>query len=286
MHKYSTEQKGNATIVTVDYTGPFEADFLLAADRHWDNTKSDQALQKKHLDQAVERKAGVFDFGDLFCAMQGRDDKRSSKSSLRVEHKENDYYDRLADTAAEWFKPYANSFIMMSPGNHESAVLKHHETDLTGRLICQLNDARTSGHIHYGGFSGWVMFQFRTKKQITFRSKLWYIHGYGGGGPVTRGVIQTNRQAVYVPDASIVVNGHTHDEWSVPIARTRLTDDGNIWRDEQWHVRVPSYKDEYGDGRGGWHIERGGPPKTIGAAWLTFRQRKGEPIETLLTRAK
>jgi len=92
----------------------------------------------------------------------------------------------------------------------------------------------------------------------------------GGGGPVTRGVIQTNRQAVYLPDADIVVNGHTHDGWYVPIARERLTNMGRITRDIVHFVRTPGYKDEYNDGSSGYHIEKWGPPKPLGAAWLRF----------------
>jgi hypothetical protein len=40
------------------------------------------------------------------------------------------------------------------------------------------------------------------------------------------------------------------------------------------HLKVPSYKEEYVDGYGGWHIERGGPPKPTGAVWLRLSARK------------
>jgi len=33
-------------------------------------------------------------------------------------------------------------------------------------------------------------------------------------------------------------------------------------------VKLPTYKDEYGKGEGGWHIETGKPPKPLGAYWL------------------
>jgi len=38
----------------------------------------------------------------------------------------------------------------------------------------------------------------------------------------------------------------------------------------QYHVRLPGYKNDYGDGYGGWHIERGGPPKPNGCVFLRF----------------
>ncbi len=55
-----------------------------------------------------------------------------------------------------------------------------------------------------------------------------YHHGYGGGGPVTKDVIQTNRRAVYLPDANIVISGHTHDRWIVPVTRNRISHIGIV----------------------------------------------------------
>jgi hypothetical protein len=116
-----------------------------------------------------------------------------------------------------------------------------------------------------------VIFEVRVMTRV-FSYKLHYHHGFGGGGPVTRGVIQTNRQAVYLADADLVWTGHTHDTWTMPIARVKLNQDGTrIEHTRQVHFRTAGYKEEYGDGYGGWHIERGGPPKPVGAAWLRFR---------------
>jgi hypothetical protein len=73
---------------------------------------------------------------------------------------------------------------------------------------------------------------------------------------------------VYLPDADIVVNGHTHDQYVVPIQRERLSHKGNVIQDTVWHVRTGTYKDEYGDGSEGWAVEKGHAPKPIGAVWL------------------
>lgn len=283
---YSVEHRGNVSIVTIRYNKGFDQSFLLSADRHWDNPKSLHEMQRKHLEEAMKKKAGILDFGDLFCAMQGKYDPRSSKSSLRPEHKRNDYLDALVETATAFFTPYASRIIRLAHGNHETSILKKHETDLTARLSEQLN-RRRGADIASGGYSGWVMFRFIDQRGSVTTKKLWYIHGYGGGGPVTKGVIQSNRQAVYVPDADFVVNGHIHEEWVLPITRTRLQDDGTQYLDEQLHVRVPTYKDEYGNGSGGWHVERGGPPKPLGAAWLNFKKHaNSDDIESFITRAK
>ena len=143
-----------------------------------------------------------------------------------------------------------------------------------------------SGHpVPAGGYGGWVRFICQMTKTRTRRIDLKYFHGSGGGGPVTRGVIQTNRMAVYLPDADIVVSGHTHDQWIVPVARERISTAGEVKMDEQSHVRCGTYKDEYGDGFGGWHVERGAPPKPLGALWLRL-YRDGDAIRWDFSRAQ
>lgn len=245
---------------------------LLSFDRHHDNPKSDNVMEKRHLELARKRNAVIIDGGDLFCAMQGKYDPRSNKSDLKPEHKKGDYLDALVKTAADFYGPYADLFAVMAPGNHETAISKRHETNLTERLVTMLND-RHKTNIKVGGFSGWIKFQLLVWSEC-LTTNLWYHHGYGGDAPVTKGVIQTNRQSVYLPDAHIVATGHTHNEWQFPIPRIRLTDKGNVYHDEQLHLKVPSYKEEYVDGYSGWHIERGGPPKPTGAVWLRLSARK------------
>jgi hypothetical protein len=279
---------------------------LLTSDRHHDNPHCNQDLEKKHLDEAKERNAVILDYGDLFCAMQGKFDRRASKDDIRPEHQHGNYLDRLVATATDFYAPYADNFAVMGPGNHETAMLKHHETNLTERLVERLNMA-TGSEIKTGGYSGWVKFKFWYGKEslaehdVTAEGSgmqksmasvnLWYHHGYGGDAPVTKGTIQTGRQSVYVPDAHIVCTGHTHNEWIFPITRIRIKDSGLIYHDEQLHLKTPGYKEEYEDGYGGWHIERGGPPKPNGAMWLRFfwlksNDPKTRGIQYEVTRAK
>jgi len=255
--------------------------FLLRSDVHHDSTHCNRTLEKKHLEQVKERNGLVFDFGDCYDVMQGRFDRRSSKDDLREEYKQGDYLDALVSDFAQYYTPYANNIGMMSMGNHETAILKHHETNLTERLIDRLN-VKTGSNIHVGGYSGWIRFNvvygkvgahvgkdgYKRKGSSTASIWLWYHHGYGGDAPVTKGTIQTARQSPYLPDANICVTGHTHNEWIFPIQRIRIKDTGTVYQDEQLHVKCAGYKEEYEDGHSGWHIERGGPPKPNGAMWL------------------
>ena len=273
----------NSTAISFDNAkAGFEQWFLLRSDVHHDNPKCDWKLEKKHLDQAVERNAWIIDNGDLFCAMQGKWDKRSSKDSIREEHSQGNYLDALVNTAAEFYKPYAKNFLLLGRGNHETAIRGRHETDLTDRLAHEMK--RQGSQVLSGGYGGWIRFLFSRGSGNRSSKVLYHFHGTGGGGPVTRGTIQTNRIAVFTPDADIVLTGHTHDSWMMPIQRQRLSDMGVIHHDEQYHVRVAGYKDAWGDGSHGWEVEKMLGPKPKDAAWLRFYY-ESDSIRFELTRA-
>jgi hypothetical protein len=241
---------------------------LLRSDVHHDNPHCDQKLERRHLEQAKKRDAIIIDNGDLFCAMQGKFDKRGSKDSIRPEHANGKYLDSLVSTAADFYAPYAEQFAVLGLGNHETAISKHHETDLTDRLAGELK--LKGSPVLVSGYGGWVRFRFDLPSGRSETFPLHHYHGSGGGGPVTRGVITTNRMAVYTPDARIILTGHTHDEWNVTIARQRLSAGGKPYRDEVVHVRAAGYKDAWADGSVGFEVERQHGPKPIGAAWVRF----------------
>lgn len=265
---FITHNSGN--VLTVYFDNVFdgwEQYIFLASDQHHDSTECNRDLEREHLEQVKQRNACAFFIGDLYDCMQGKYDPRRSYSNLRPEYKVDNYLDEIVRDGADFYAPYVTNILMMGRGNHESSILKNNGVDLIGNLVHRLN-ADHGGHIQAGGYGGWIrlIFKIGTTKSESLLIK--YNHGSGGGGPVTRGVIQTNRQAVYLPDADIVVNGHTHDGWYVPIARERISDLGNVYQDIQHHIRTTTYKNDYGDGSGGWHIETGKPPKPMGAAWV------------------
>ena len=239
---------------------------MLLSDVHWDNPHCDRVLLKKHLDLAKERRAGVFVFGDLFCAMQGKYDPRGSKTGIRPEHNVANYLDAIVEDCAEFWKPYAECLVMVTPGNHETSILKRVETDIVARFAALVG-------CQVGTYTGWILLQSERAAGKFMQVALSYHHGYGGGGPVTKDVIQASRKAVYLPDADVVVSGHTHDRNIFPIQRVHLNKkNGNIWLREQLHLKLGTYKDEYSAGEG-WAIERGMPPKSLGGVMLNLRHQ-------------
>jgi predicted phosphodiesterase len=262
-----TQTAANVLTVKIDgiSTG-WEQWVLLRSDAHHDSPFCDRITEKRHLDKALERNAIILDAGDLFDAMQGRFDPRRSMDEVRPEDAALDYYDRVVEHAAEFYAPYAKQWLLFGRGNHESAVLKNTNHCLTSALVGKLREAGCPGVI--GGYGGWVRFVFTVHKTKIQSCRIKYFHGAGSDAPVTRGTIQTNRQQVYLPDADIVWNGHSHNAFIVPIARERISEAGKIWKDICYHLRTPGYKDDYQEGAGGWLVERGGPPKPRGACWL------------------
>ena len=254
---------------------------LLTGDRHYDSPHSLRKLQRRHLNMAQERDAPVIDIGDFFDLMQGKHDPRQEKKTLLaaqlrwmkdnpdLDTEEFAYHDYIVDDAAAFFEPYKDQFAVIGYGNHETKIMKHEETDILKRFA-----ARIGREDVVGGYGGWVLMTFSVNGTEKHTVPLKYYHGSGGGGPVTKGVIQTNRRAVFLPDAKIVVTGHIHESWQVSITRERINTHGNIRIDEQLHICVPTYKEEYNDGHLGWHVETGKPPKPVGAVWLRFAYRQ------------
>ena len=246
-----------------------ETKVLLISDLHWDNPKCDRDLLKKHLDEALKGNHDILINGDLFCLMQGAYDPRKSKSDIRPEHNSANYFDAIINTAVDWFTPYAHLIKLVAYGNHETAILKRHETDIIERFVTLLN-YKTGSDIQVGGYGGWIRIQFNDGN-TTQSFKIKYMHGFGGGGAVTRGTIQHNRMSVNVEGADAIWMGHVHEDYEMTYTVEQLTQHDTVMLRDILMIRTSAYKEEYGDGSKGWHIERGASPKPIGGRWLILK---------------
>lgn len=229
-------------------------------DLHWDNPKCNRVLLRRHLDYCKEQDIPIVMVGDLFCLMQGKYDPRRNKSDIRPEHNKANYLDAIVETAVAYFRPYAHLLHVVGYGNHETAILKNCETDIIERFCTALGRPEL-----IGGYGGWVVYQLQYRKGgLRKRVRCKYFHGSGGGGPVTRGTIQAQRMLAQVHGADVVIQGHVHESWTMVNSVERLNHKDHIELAEVLHIRVPTYKEEYGDGSKGWHVERGAPPKPLG----------------------
>jgi hypothetical protein len=251
----------------------------MLSDIHWDNPKCDWKLLKKDLDYCVENNIPVMVNGDFFCLMQGRGDRRGNKSDIRPEHNNAKYLDSIVETAVEWWSPYAHLLTVIGYGNHETAIIKYQETDILQRFVDLLN-YKNGTQVYAGGYGGWIVVRQDIGNGISSSFKIKYFHGSGGGGVVTKGALNLTRALEMYEDFDVFTMGHIHENAARNDVRDTIDHNNKIgYRHEhkQIHMMLTgTYKEEYGDGSKGWHVERGAPVKPTGGRILVFESERFE----------
>jgi Icc-related predicted phosphoesterase len=244
----------------------------ILSDLHWDNPKCNRNLLKNHLDYCLKENIPVIVNGDFFCLMQGKGDKRGNKSDIRPEHNNAKYLDSIVETAVEWFSPYAHILTVLGYGNHETAIIKYQETDILQRFVDLLN-YKNKSNVMTGGYGGWIIIkQYLNKKMLSYKIK--YFHGSGGGGVVTKGALNLTRALEMYEGFDIFTMGHIHENSARHDVRDTVVyvpKNGYKLVQKELHLMITgTYKEEYGDGSNGWHVERGAPIKPIGGRILNI----------------
>ena len=249
----------------VKVVGSNEYNFMIWGDPHIDSEYCDIKLFKKHLNYALENNIDMYCIGDLLDVMQGRNDPRR-KNKQDKDH----YFNWVIDYTVELLEPYKHLIKFIGYGNHETSVSKNNDIDLLQIIVNRLNDK--GGNIELGSYSGWWQFKLNHTTSV-YNYKVKYIHGFGGGGNRTKGVIQYTDVLVSCGDVDLIVMGHTHDKTEVTFEIEYLNQQGNIKYKSIECSRVPSYKNESIKGMG-WHVERGAPPKPRGSKLYTIKYDK------------
>ena len=265
-------------------------EFLLVSDLHWDNPHCDRGLLKNHLDEAVKRNAAIILNGDTYCCMGGKYDRRADKSLIRPEHNTDRYFDAIVDTSVEWFAPYAKNILLIGYGNHETAIIKHGETDLLQRFVSTINYA-TGSAIQVGGYGGTIDIRVLhdTIRGVNF--VVHYFHGHSGGGAVSRGVIHDQRLLAGTEGYDLTWMGHVHELYYHQNMIHRYERSTKTLLQKPVHqLRTATYKEEWDGGYMGFHTERGRGPKPLGGYWLkletsrnTSKDNKGPELQVHAT---
>jgi hypothetical protein len=104
-----------------------------------------------------------------------------------------------------------------------------------------------------------------------------YFHGSGGGGVVTKGAINLTRALEMYEGFDVFTMGHIHENASRNDVRdtvAMVNGKKPKLKQKQIHLMLTgSYKEEYGDGSKGWHVERGAPVKPVGGRILKISSR-------------
>lgn len=243
---------------------------LLLSDVHYDSTKCDRDMLRDHLDKALALKASVYIFGDWFDLMQGMYDPRRSYSSLRPEYKSITYLDDVINDAVEFLEPYKEVLAMVGRGNHETNIEKRLSTSPIDRLVGALG-----GGIMAGPYSGWVQLVYSRNANNhggRHQRMLHFHHGYGGNAPRSKGVLNVDLDQKEWPDADVIVSGHTHQKWHVPMSVERITDRLNTYEDTVHHLKLGSYKKL--DRFAGWEVEKGFQQPRLGGWWMDAELRR------------
>jgi hypothetical protein len=247
------------------------------SDIHWDNPKCDWDLLKKDLNYCLKHSIPMMFNGDTFCLMQGKWDPRGTKSDIRPEHNNIKYLDSIVETAVDFFSPYAHLITVIGYGNHETSVIKRQETDVLQRFVDLLN-YKNGTNVQTGGYGGWLIVRQEVRTNFFHVTKVKYFHGSGGGGIVTRGEINLTRALEMAEDFDVFAMGHIHENKCTNIARDIIeqhSSTGYSQKHRQIHMMITgTYKEEYGDGSKGWHVERGAPPKPVGSRILIIDTRR------------
>jgi Icc-related predicted phosphoesterase len=257
------------------------AKIAMFSDLHWDNPKCDWKLLKKDLDYCVKESIPIMINGDMFCLMQGRGDNRKNKSDIRPEHNNAKYLDSIVETAVEWFTPYSHLLTVVGYGNHETAIIKFQETDILARFVKLLN-LKNHTNVQVGGYGGWLVVNQVLRKKVaasdcTATMKIRYFHGSGGGGVVTKGALNLTRALEMYEDFDVFTMGHIHENAARNDVRDTILQGAKGYRQlqKQLHMCLTgTYKEEYGDGSKGWHVERGAPIKPVGGRILTIDYKR------------
>jgi predicted phosphodiesterase len=280
--KQSHKYQGNLHKFDFEVNSKEECNFFISSDWHWDNVKCNRELLKSHLDKAIEIGAFIVVTGDMLCLMQGKYDKRSSKSAVRPEHNATNYLDVVINDCANFLRPYAKNILLISEGNHETSVSERHETRVLERLVERVNTLEGT-NIQLGNYTGYYKLSFNykgSKKTLN----VGYSHG-NWGGVITKGTLSVMRYSAIMPDCELMFSGHTHDGWIMAQPRLRIGSQNNkVIVQNQMHVKTGTYKEEFAEGKG-WAVERIAVPKYLGGCFVrvTYNQHKDLEFELNLT---
>jgi hypothetical protein len=249
-----------------------DAKLAMLSDIHWDNPHCDRVQLKAHLDYCVKENIPIMINGDFFCFMQGKYDPRRSKGDIRPEHNKVNYIDAVIEDCVSWWKPYAHLLTVIGYGNHETAIIKNLETDPLQRFVDLLNHTYKT-QVFTGGYGGWLIVNVN-KSWGTSKVNVKYYHGSGGGGLVTKGAINLTRALEMYEGMDVFTMGHIHENSARNDVREGVnfhSMKGHRIDHQNIHLMLTgTYKDEYEDGFGGYHIEKGRPIKPIGGRILNI----------------
>jgi len=249
---------------------------LLISDVHFDSLKCDRESLKAHMEQIKKENGKILIIGDLFDVMGTFQDPRSKPDQVRREYyqKGRSYLDLVIEDAYEFLKPYRENLALIGYGNHETNIMKRHDTDPIDRLIFLLN---MEGHnVAKGAYQGFFTVIMRRPSSTSMTSfKIAYHHGFGGAQR-SKGVLNSQLMARNFPDADLIISGHDHNKIYDPSnVCIRLNKNLEPYQTTQHWVKLGSYKKSSTDM--GYEVEKGYNPSRTGGWFCDLNLKRVTP---------
>jgi len=258
-----------------------EFGFMLMSDLHIGAAETDIRRIERDLATACDNGWDILINGDVMELIIFQDRKRYTPNVLDSGIAANAaQVDAHIDMAADVLAPYADNIRLIGCGNHETAILKYHGTDVTARLIAEIGRRTTNDSIVHGGYTGAVVLNFRRegaeRPSGCHQYKIWYHHGFGGSAPVTKGMIDFSRVNAYVEDADVTWLGHKHQRTISQNVALRIPRQGSeLQAESRWNIMTSHYHKhcspqftKAGHYKPNWNRERGAPESPNGGAAL------------------
>ena len=259
--------------ISFDHSRYAEFKVFHCSDIHYDSKHCRRDVFIRHLEEAVKEDAFICIYGDIFDLMGAKRDPRSVTGDIRPEYTRANYLDEVIQDVYETLKPFADNILIISAGNHETAIVKHKETDPLRRLVYLLNQ-HTEHEIIEGAYSGYIVWRLELGKKRTSWIEH-YHHGYGGNAKRSKGMLNVDIDMKQAPSADLIIRGHIHQKWtkSETVERVQLNGTPQIKRSKVVYLQLGSYKDDVTDVPHGWAKQKHFDTPEIGGYMTVFGAR-------------
>lgn len=279
------QHSGNVAICNhiVSSENPF-ATTLLISDLHLESGKFNRKYFDIIMRRARENNCRVRIIGDVFDLMQGRHDKRGSKHDENglVKKWKTEYSNAVVKEGEDVLGPYADLIDLITYGNHETKYMLNNEHDVLKNMVEFLN-IRFKSNILLGAYHGWCKERFLWHHNGNFLASntinMKYYHSRGSYSRMTKGINGHVFMSADYPDADIIVTGDNHSLLIHDYPQERITEKGEVYFRKQYHIGLPSFKEDYSKSGFGWAVEKHLGPRTLGGVFVKYRCIKSNGFE-------
>lgn len=241
------------------------------ADIHFDSHYTNRKLLKQHLNKCLETNTYIILGGDTLDLMQSKFDKRSNKTELMKEYKENDYVNKILEDVYKFLLPYKENILLLCRGNHDNSFLDKYGIDCIKLLGEKLN-------VEVGSYQNYIRLNFEDERGGGWKSLLiWHSHSSGSIGQRSKGVLSVDILAGQI-DADIYITEHSHQTYIVPMSYERLDRFNKICYQDKNFLQVPTYEESWKN-KNNWWSQTNKSIRPIGHYLITFQYDKEKKIK-------